>query len=542
MADLIRNWKIWLLFLVIIASMGVFLFAGLNFGIDFQGGTLFQVQLSEKVSSDEMERIVTVMEKRINSSGLKDISVFSLGNEFVIIELPETDPEAVARIESIIKRQGRFEVTITDSDSNGSSVMFTGADVIQVDQGASHVSAVQQHSEFLFGWNLPFTLKTVAAKNFRDLSFHRCSLVTFSQQGSTYDCSYTYFFIDRPTTSVLIFSDQDFSQDTQLFLQGNFTEGIPQDTSIDEVLQNIDVPFFTVSSFDEKEILALQNLISSGQYSNAVFSENLSEQAKEQLKNLGFKLIQIESTDGIPWLWNASGLNSIVRLQPSITGNEPFVDSPDEAQIITDLIITGSSSSQEEAFAERDETKILLQSGSLPVSVQSISKETISPLLGENFLIQAGWIGIIVLLAVSAVIFLRYRNPRISIAIVFTALVEAFTTLSFTSLTGNIDLAVIAGIIAAVGTGVDDQIVITDELLKGAERVEASLLTRIKNAFFIVIAAAVTLLAVMFPIILFGTGMIKLVGFAIATIVGVSVGVLITRPAYGEIARFVLEK
>ncbi|MCD6478724.1 MAG: protein translocase subunit SecD, partial [Candidatus Diapherotrites archaeon] len=69
-----------------------------------------------------------------------------------------------------------------------------------------------------------------------------------------------------------------------------------------------------------------------------------------------------------------------------------------------------------------------------------------------------------------------------------------------------------------------------------------SLLRRIKRAFFIVIAAASTTLATMLPIILFGYVLVKIVGFAIAITIGVLVGVFVTRPAYGEIARIIVSK
>ena len=147
--------------------------------------------------------------------------------------------------------------------------------------------------------------------------------------------------------------------------------------------------------------------------------------------------------------------------------------------------------------------------------------------------------------AVSAVIFLRYRHPILATAIVFTAIVEAFVTTSFTSALGqSIDLAALAGIIAAVGTGVDDQIVITDELLRGAAlgREAISLLRRIKRAFFIIMAAAATTLATMVPIIVFGFVLVKIVGFAVAITIGVLVGIFVTRPAYGEIARYILSE
>ena len=44
----------------------------------------------------------------------------------------------------------------------------------------------------------------------------------------------------------------------------------------------------------------------------------------------------------------------------------------------------------------------------------------------------------------------------------------------------------------------------------------------------------------MSPLIIMGYGLGKLVGFAITTIIGVLVGVLITRPAYGEVIKIIL--
>ena len=113
----------------------------------------------------------------------------------------------------------------------------------------------------------------------------------------------------------------------------------------------------------------------------------------------------------------------------------------------------------------------------------------------------------------------------------------------------NIDLAAIAGIIAAIGTGVDDQIIITDEILKGDKkkksRRKAGFKVRMKGAFFIVYASAATLIAAMLPLAYVGfsrgyTGIGILSGFAFTTIIGVLVGIFITRPAYAKfIEKFV---
>ena len=112
--------------------------------------------------------------------------------------------------------------------------------------------------------------------------------------------------------------------------------------------------------------------------------------------------------------------------------------------------------------------------------------------------------------------------------------------LGFAALVGwNLDLAAIAGIIAAVGTGVDDQIVITDEVMYGRKNQE-HWLKRMKNAFFIIFAAYFTMLVAMLPLWFLGAGVLR--GFALTTIVGVTIGVFVTRPAYAKMLEVLMEK
>ncbi|MBW1839332.1 MAG: hypothetical protein JRI49_05290 [Deltaproteobacteria bacterium] len=101
--------------------------------------------------------------------------------------------------------------------------------------------------------------------------------------------------------------------------------------------------------------------------------------------------------------------------------------------------------------------------------------------------------------------------------------------------TWTIDLPAIGGIIAAIGTGVDHQIIIADETLdrKKGDKRDYTMKDRIKRAFFIIFGAAATTIAAMIPLMSIGIGFVR--GFAITTIVGVLVGILVTRPAYARI-------
>ncbi|MBU4341283.1 MAG: protein translocase subunit SecD, partial [Candidatus Altiarchaeota archaeon] len=104
------------------------------------------------------------------------------------------------------------------------------------------------------------------------------------------------------------------------------------------------------------------------------------------------------------------------------------------------------------------------------------------------------------------------------------------------------DLPAVAGIIAAVGTGVDHQIIITDESISrrhGEQKKKlVSLVERIKRAFFIIFVSAATTIAVMIPVFLIQS----LKGFALTTAVGVFIGITITRPAYAKIIEGILKR
>ena len=182
----------------------------------------------------------------------------------------------------------------------------------------------------------------------------------------------------------------------------------------------------------------------------------------------------------------------------------------------------------------------VLITGSLPVKLNVVKIDTVSPTLGDEFVKNIIFVGILALFIVSIVVVIRYRDIKIAIPMLITMGSEIILLLGFASLIGwNLDLAAIAGILIAVGTGVDDQIVIVDEI---KERKSSSLLNwkeRIKRAFFIIMAAYFTTVVAMLPLWSAGAGLVR--GFAITTIVGVSFGVFVTRPAFAKIMEILIK-
>jgi preprotein translocase subunit SecD len=198
---------------------------------------------------------------------------------------------------------------------------------------------------------------------------------------------------------------------------------------------------------------------------------------------------------------------------------------------------SGSGSTQADAFnaakASMKNLQTILITGSLPYKLEIVKLDTISPVLGKEFLRNIIYLALIVFIIISIVLFMRYRKIKITLATILTMFSEAFITLGIAALINwNLDAPSIAGIIAGMGTGVNDQIVIIDE---SVSNVSVSISERIKRALFIIFGAFFTIVAAMLPLFWAGAGLLK--GFALTTIISVTAGILITRPAFAEILK-----
>jgi len=202
-----------------------------------------------------------------------------------------------------------------------------------------------------------------------------------------------------------------------------------------------------------------------------------------------------------------------------------------------------ASGSQRGEFSEAERIAINLRAGALPadldISGQGTSR-SISAAQGENYKNYSLVTGILAVFAVAGMVFLRYREPAVALPMIVTALAEVYALLGFAALLSYpVELAVIAGFIAVVGTGVDDLVIIADEVMSEGEVNSRKVFdSRFRRAFWVIGAAAATTIIAMSPLMVLSLG--DLSGFAIFTILGVLIGVLITRPAYGDILRRLL--
>jgi preprotein translocase subunit SecD len=247
--------------------------------------------------------------------------------------------------------------------------------------------------------------------------------------------------------------------------------------------------------------------------------------------------------------------------------------------------IQGFRTDLQGATEEKLRLQTILRSGAIPTSLMIASVDVISPTLGSDFFTSVVYAGILAGLTVFIIVFIRYRNLRTALPMAGISFSEIVIILGIAStndamiwasvmliglamiaaswwkkheidifawvavglipllglMSWTIDLAAIGGIIAAIGTSVDHQIIIADEaLMRADERRVYTIRDKMKRAFFIIFSSASTVIAAMIPLMSIGVGLIR--GFAITTIVGVLVGILVTRPAYARIIEAGIKK
>ena len=199
---------------------------------------------------------------------------------------------------------------------------------------------------------------------------------------------------------------------------------------------------------------------------------------------------------------------------------------------------------QSSSFEEAQRLSINLRAGALPAPLDigpngDGTTTFISPTQGETFKFTSLISGVVAVIAVSVMVFLRYGRPRVALPMILTALSEVYILMAAAALLQYpVDLSVIAGFIAVIGTGVDDLIIIADRVIGGGSVISKTMFDkRFKKAFWVIAAAAITTIIAMTPLAFLSLGDLR--GFAIFTVLGVVIGVLITRPAYGDILELI---
>jgi len=481
---------------------------GLKFGMDFKGGTLLQLELEKAVNPNTMTTITTILQERLNRYGLADISVTPYGDRYVIVEVAATETGRLEQLKSVLSHQGKFEAVI-----DGQVVLYS-KDLVEIitdpQRGYGYLSSTGQ-------WRVPFVISKEGSERFAKAAKGKCSEVQGVQK-----CEKIFMFIDRPENATLIMPSSVYENES--FMLVNPGNPRSQALPIEEYEKNSLTKIVVADEITPEVVEKVWELATTEDRTRVIYHSRIANISALNVSrgNASLTLVEVEQPTEGYWFWSATGLQSVLSLTPGVTSGEP----------VTNAVIEGYAPTWEIANKELTEMVVLLQSGKLPVSIRIASTSTVSPTLGEGFLNDILLMGIIAWFSVAFLVFLRYREPKITLMIMMANVAEVLMILGIAALISwEIDIASVAGIIAVVGTGVDQFIIMTDEIkMRGV--FEESLVEKIRKAFRIIMGSAATMVAAMFPLLTLGLGLLK--GFAITTLIGLFVGVAIVRPAFAK--------
>ena len=535
--ELGKEWRIWVLGLsLLIATVMMFPFNPLpyeqgdngevelvnniNKGLDLKGGTRVLLSVQEDNVTDEtVEQIKNILERRVSAFGLTQTSVrtVELGGETMIqMEIASTNQ---TQLQELVSQEGKFEARLP----------------------------------MTFEDSLNFSLEDTYQFQYQD------EKVTVD--GNTYS----------PGDSFTL-------EDTRFYYMNNTDSGA-----------NLHVVAYNGEQVEQ--VLTSDSRVSGGQ-GNFQFSFPviITSDAAENVQKVSSNYPTTTGRGGEAYLGELSGSGQTAQLMLYVDEEEQSalnMGAVFKRDVITQPSINGGGETSDQARQDMKELQAILQSGRLPAPIQIDNISTISSSLGGQFMTAAIFSIIASLVAVGGLIYLRYDDPRLVLPIIVTGASEVYILLGvFFSTFITLDLASIAGIVAAVGTGVDDQIIITDE--SGRDKIR-DWSKRLKRAFFVIFTSAASTIGAMMPIVspsisnlaigAAGIGLISydlytrktkphhlllgalavsvsaiaftlnpsafalqsVRGFAITTILGVLVGITITRPAYAKFLEY-LEK
>lgn len=493
--------------LLALFNMGI---NGMKFGIDFSGGTRIPILLESPASESTMTEMVDIIKKRASAFGLTEVKVKSIGDSQINVEVPSGDPETISSVENLLSHQGVFQGVVDGKVALAGDAILPGT--IQ----SVPVTYLQGAD-----WGVQFSVT-------RDGAEHFASTV---KGKANYPL---YMYLDRPSDAIIITSWEEASKNVEI----KDRQMVRSAASKALAVEGSNLKFYLL---DELDMAALQP---SGNKTQALVSAATEAQVGSALRAKGFTVTVVEDSEISPNVqqietgefiieeWKAVGLLSSPVLNPSVT-----VGTPNYGYIISGGAQGDTAAEKEvDAYNKAKGIQSILKGGALPIQISIGSKTTIPAPLGSEFL-KLSIIGLfIAMVAISLLVSFRYRKINILLPIVAISVSELVILLSVLG-SFTIDLAAMAGIIAAIGVGVDAQIVITDELLKKTSGTPPE---RLENAFGIITTNVTVAIFAMVPLLF--SGMVEIIGFAISTILGALLGLLISRPSYAALVQNIAEE
>lgn len=491
---------------------------GIKFGIDFSGGLRIPVLLENPVDSVTMESMVQTIKTRATTFGLTEVKVRPVGDSAIYVEVPQSNPGMVKQIESVLSHQGVYQGIVDGK------VAITGEDLYE-----GTIRRVYSNELQGADWGVGFSVRREGQMRFSRVVKGKADYPL-------------YMFIDRPNDSIVIVSRTDLLYNANTSRLVGLSEDAALKAGVDALaLDGSDVPVFLSESLAAPDSTIPKP---ASNHTKALISKDAPESLKARLNASGYVLSEQEPKDMRPRFsssrtgtsyvvseWAAIGLKSAPLLNAGVTEG-----LPSSGYTISGAADGTGSARTADAEKKAREMESILKGGALPVQISIGSTVEIPAPLGEEFKRLSVIGAAFALFCISALVAFRYRTMKVVLPIVLISISEMIILVAIIG-SFSIDLAAMAGIIAAIGVSVDAQIVVTDELLK--HKSAGGMEQRLEGAFDIIVTNVIVACVAMLPLLF--SGLVEIIGFATSSVLGSLLGLFITRPAYGAIVERLFE-
>ncbi|HZN34574.1 MAG TPA: protein translocase subunit SecD [Pirellulaceae bacterium] len=482
------GWKVGLILATTLVSTFVVLFGNFRLGPDLSGGIILvyevdkraTAEMSRKGKSDwEMGQLLTVIRRRLNPDGLKEIVVRPFGQQQVEIVVPETDPLEVQKIKELINTAGVLQFMIVAGETNDDNdlVELAKTHAERPDQERLKREVLNENGERVGFW------ATLAREDpkpgetdppFRGLELIQTAILRGTGNGQ-----------------ILDLTQQE--RNTYAFNEPLFKAYLAQ-----HGLRDVDVLLKFDADFD-------------------VRGDDLSSSAASIDHETFSPCIHFTMTTGGSNKMGFLTQNNLQR-KLAIVFDSKLLSAPViRSKIDTNGQITGRFTQEEVDFIVG-----ILKSGSMPVVMQKqpTSENQIGAILGRDTIEQGSW-SVVVALGLILLFMVLYYRVSGAIASFALALNLLLTVAIMVLLQAPFTLPGLAGLVLTVAMSVDANVLISErmreELAKGA-----TLRMAIRNGFDKALSAIIdgNLTTFFTALVLYAIGTDQVRGFGITLMLG----------------------
>ena len=179
--DYLKDSRILVLVVIVAALLVLDLHYGVHFGIEFVGGTQIPITLEHSVNVTAMSSLISALQQRVSTFGLKQVTVEGVGDSHVYVTIPSVSSSDVNQTVDILESQGRFDGVVNGKEAvNGTDILHGSIGEIPPQQFNNTVQ-----------WSVTFYVTQDSAKSFAEIVLGQANQPL-------------YMFLDRPTSTIIM--------------------------------------------------------------------------------------------------------------------------------------------------------------------------------------------------------------------------------------------------------------------------------------------------------------------------------------------------